>query len=60
MWENIISHIEALTEFTQKALNDSSQAISLLKSESLCGEKLYYKIVWPLISLAHLKEATVL
>ena len=31
--ENVISHIEALTTFTQKALNDSNQAISLLNSE---------------------------
>ena len=31
--ENIISHIEVLTKFTQKALNESKQAISLLNSE---------------------------
>ena len=31
--EGIISHIEALIEFTQRALNDSNQAISLLNSE---------------------------
>ena len=31
--ENVISHIEALTTFTQKALNDSNQAISLLNSD---------------------------
>ena len=30
--EDIISHIEALIEFTQRALNDSNQAISLLNS----------------------------
>ena len=31
--ENVISHIEALVKFTQKALNDSNQAISLPNSE---------------------------
>ena len=31
--ENVISHIEALTKFTQKALNDSNQTINLLNSE---------------------------
>ena len=31
--ENVISHIEALTKFIQKALNDSNQAIILLNSE---------------------------
>ena len=31
--EDVISHIETLTKFTQKPLNDSNQAISLLYSE---------------------------
>lgn len=31
--EDVISHIETLTKFTQKPLNDSNQAISLLNSE---------------------------
>ena len=31
--ENAISHIEVLTDFTQKALNDSNQAIGLLNPE---------------------------
>ena len=31
--ENVISHIEALAKFTQRALNDSNQAICLLNSE---------------------------
>ena len=39
--EDVISHIEALTEFTQKAWNDTKQAISLLNSEGLCDEKSY-------------------
>lgn len=31
--EDIITHIEALTKFTQQALNDSNQAVCLLSSE---------------------------
>ena len=31
--ENVISHIEALTKFTQKALNDRNQTINLLNFE---------------------------
>lgn len=31
--EDVISHVETLTKFTQKPLNDSNQAISLLNSE---------------------------
>ena len=31
--ENAISHTEVLTDFTQKALNDSNQAIGLLNPE---------------------------
>lgn len=31
--KDVISHIETLTKFTQKPLNDSNQAISLLNSE---------------------------
>ena len=31
--ENAISHIEVLTNFNQKALNDSNQAIGLLNPE---------------------------
>ena len=31
--ENVISHIEALTTFTQKALNGGNQTINLLNSE---------------------------
>ena len=31
--EDIITHIEALTKFTQQALNDSNQDICLLSSE---------------------------
>ena len=31
--ENVISHIEDLIKFTQRALSDSSQAIGLLNSE---------------------------
>ena len=39
--KDVISHIEALIEFTQKAWNDTKQAISLLNSEGLCDEKSY-------------------
>ena len=31
--ENVISHIEALIKFTQKALNGGNQTINLLNSE---------------------------
>ena len=31
--ENAVSHIEVLIDFTQKALNDSNQAIGLLNPE---------------------------
>lgn len=31
--EDVISHVETLTKFTQKPLNDSNQAVSLLNSE---------------------------
>ena len=31
--ESVISHTETLTKFTQKALNDSNQALSLLNFE---------------------------
>ena len=39
--DNVISHIEALTKFTQNTLNDSNQAISLLNSKVSYDEKSY-------------------
>ena len=57
--EDVISHIETLTDFTQQVLNDTNQAISLLTSEVSTMRKKCYKTTWPLTSLQQLREAPV-
>lgn len=53
--EDIISNIEALIEFTERALNDSNQAISPLNSEVSMMRKAVLQNCMAMISTQHLR-----
>ena len=57
--ENVIDHTEALTTFTQQALHDSNQAISLLNSEVSMVRKVVLQKHKALDTLQHLREVPV-
>lgn len=60
--EDSRAHIEALTIFTQQALNDSQKNMSLMNTEmssKVEWAKLSYKVEWPWTLLLPQKEAPV-
>ena len=57
--EDIIGHIEVLTTFTQQALHDSNQAISLLNCEVSLVRKVVLQKHKALDTLQHLREVPV-
>ena len=55
--EDIVAYIEAFTKFTQQALDDSWQNLSLLNTEMSLIEKLSSKVKQPCTLLLPYKEA---
>ena len=45
--EDVTTHIEALTKFTQEAFNDSNQATNLLNSDISMMREAVLKNAWP-------------